>query len=79
MLPDGGAVRFRPFLEASYVTVASAGPGVFDPALWYEGTEFWGLSLGATVGLGRTAFSHLMGRYGVSEDILARSAASHQH
>jgi hypothetical protein len=72
-------VRLRPFIEASYVTVASAGPGVFDPALWYGGTDFWGVSLGITVGLGRTAFSHLMGRYGVSEDILNRSVAPHQH
>lgn len=75
----GGVVRLRPFVEASYVTVTSAGPGVFDPALWYDGTDFWGLTLGITVGFGRTAFSHLMGRYGVSQDILTRSEALHQH
>lgn len=79
LLAGGGALRLRPFVEASYITVASVGAGVFDPALWYQGTDFWGLTLGVTVGLGRTAFSHLMGRYGVSEDILDRSAARHQH
>ena len=72
-------MRLRPFVEASYITAASVGAGVFDPALWYQGTDFWGLTLGITVGLGRTAFSHLMGRYGVSQDILARSEPVHQH
>ncbi len=79
LLAAGGVVRLRPFVEASYITVASSGAGVFDPALWYQGTEFWGLSLGMTVGLGRTAFTHLMGRYGVSEDALSRTSSSHQH
>ena len=79
LLAAGGVVRLRPFVEASYITVASSGAGVFDPALWYQGTEFWGLSLGMTVGLGRMAFTHLMGRYGVSEDVLSRISPSHQH
>jgi hypothetical protein len=63
----------------SYVTVSQVGQGVFDPALWYDGTAFWGVSLGLTVGIGRTAFTHRMGRYGVSEDAPGRASASHQH
>ncbi len=79
LLAAGGAVRLRPFIEASYVTGATVGLGVFDVEAWYQGTDFWGLTLGVTVGLGRTAFSHLMGRYGVAEDAVARTAAPHQH
>ncbi len=79
LLAAGGAVRLRPFLEASYISAANSSPGVFDVETWYQGTEFWGLSLGVTVGLGRTAFTHMMGRYGVAEDALAQAAPSHQH
>ncbi len=79
LLAGGGAVRLRPFVELSYATVAAEGAGVFDPALWYDGTDFFGLSVGMTVGLGRTAFTHLMGRYGVSEDVLSRTSGSHTH
>lgn len=79
LLAGGGVARLRPFVEVSYATVAASGPGVFDPALWYGGTNFWGVTLGMTVGLGRTAFTHMMGRYGVSEDILTRSTGSHHH
>jgi len=79
LLAAGGAYRLRPFVEVSYATVAKVGAGVFDPVLWYQGTEFWGMTLGVTVGLGRTAFSHLMGRYGVAEDAGYRSAQLHHH
>jgi hypothetical protein len=79
LLADGGVARLRPFVEVSYVSVSAAGPGVFDPALWYDGTRFWGVSLGLTVGLGRTAFTHKMGRYGVSADAPPRVSTSHQH
>jgi len=77
--PPGGPVQVRPFVELSYATVALTGDGVFDPAAWYGGTDFWGVSVGITFGLGRTAFSHLMGRYGVAEDAGHRSRAPHQH
>lgn len=79
LLAGGGVARLRPFVEISYATVSQVGSGVFDPALWYDGTEFWGVSLGLTVGLGRTAFTHRMGRYGVSEDALRRAGGSHHH
>lgn len=78
----GGVLLLRPFLEASYVTIAEAVPGVFDAAAWYGGTDAWGVSLGVTIGLGRTAFTHLMGRYGVAEDAAPRplqAPATHQH
>jgi len=77
LLAGGGVARLRPFVEISYVTVSQVGSGVFDPALWYDGTHFWGASLGLTVGLGRTAFSHRMGRYGVAEDAPRRATGSH--
>jgi hypothetical protein len=76
---SGGAFRLRPFVEVSYVSVAEVGEGVFDPAAWYGGTDFWGVSLGVTIGLGRTAFTHLMGRYGVGQDALARAAELPHH
>lgn len=79
LLADGGTFRLRPFVEVSYATVVELTGGVFDPATWYGGTDFWGLTLGVTVGLGRTAFSHLMGRYGVAEDAGANPAHSHHH
>ncbi len=75
----GGDLRLRPFVEVSYASVALSGPGVFDPVAWYGGTDFWGVSLGVTVGLGRTAFTHLMGRYGVAEDAMERTRAPHHH
>jgi hypothetical protein len=75
----GGTLLVRPFVEASYATFSSVGGGVFDPALWCGGTDFWGISLGATIGFGRTSLTHLMGHYGVSEDALARNSAIHQH
>jgi hypothetical protein len=79
LLAGGGVARLRPFVEISYVTVSKVGAGVFDPALWYDGTEFWGVSLGLTVGIGRTAFTHRMGRYGVAEDAPGRASTSHHH
>lgn len=79
LLAAGGTYRLRPFLEVSYITVATTGSGVFDAEAWYQGTTFWGLSLGVTIGLGRTAFSHVMGQYGVAEDARARGITSHQH
>lgn len=75
----GGPLRLRPFLEVSYVTTALIDSGLFDPEAWYGGTDFWGVSLGMTVGLGRTAFTHRMGRYGVAEDAPGRTTNSHHH
>lgn len=79
LLAGGGVARLRPFVELTYATVSEVGAGVFDPEAWYGGTDFWGVTLGMTIGIGRTAFTHLMGRYGVSEDILARTTGAHHH
>lgn len=77
--PTGGAFRLRPFVEVTYASAAKVGSGVFDPVAWYGGTDFWGVTLGATIGVGRTAFTHLMGRYGVAQDALARTTGMSHH
>jgi hypothetical protein len=79
LLTEGGRYRFRPFVELSYATVAEVGGGIFDPAAWYGGTDFWGATIGVTIGLGRTAFSHMMGRYGVAEDAGSSPPHAHHH
>lgn len=77
--PVARVLLLRPFVEASYATVADDGVSVFDAESWYGGTDAWGVSLGVTVGLGATAFTHRMGRYGVAEDAGLGPVPSHQH
>lgn len=79
LLPPESAFGVRPFVEVSHATVTDVGTGVFNAAAWYGGTEFWGVSLGVTVGVGRMAFSHKMGRYGVAEDAPDRGMSMQDH
>jgi len=66
--PRGWVIQAHPFVEGSFARAAKVGAGVFDPATWYDGTDFWSLSAGVTLSFGRHALDHRMGRYGVAED-----------
>jgi hypothetical protein len=65
--PEGWPIHVRPFVEASFARASKVGAGVFDPAVWYKGTEFWSVSAGVTLAFGPHALDHRMGRYGVAE------------
>lgn len=57
-----GALRYTPFVEASWIGIARVGGGVFDPKLFFGRTSGAALTLGVRLATGMR--THRMGRYG---------------
>ena len=57
-----GALRYTPFVEASWIGIARVGGGVFDPQVFFGRTRGTAITLGVRLTTGMRM--HRMGRYG---------------
>ncbi|HTO72480.1 MAG TPA: hypothetical protein VMJ30_01615, partial [Gemmatimonadales bacterium] len=76
----GRKYSVEPIAEVSHAAIKTIGGGIFDPEVFYGGSTFWRLAIGAR--LSWRMKGHRMGRYGVLDGQVAPAllpmSASHQ-